>query len=444
MIILDILLVAFFVLMNAFFVTAEFALVKVRKSQIELLASEGGVGAKYAEKVVNDLNSYLSACQLGITIASLALGWIGEPAVSETIGPFLNFLGMSEGDIHTTSIIVGFLIITLLHIVLGELVPKSLAILDAERFSTATAMPLVIFYKATYPIMWVFNKTTNGLLKLMGYSMADERSGAHSDEEIRLLVEDSYEQGLIDKAEYTYVDNIFGCSDKVVRDVMVPRTDMVCVYKGDSIDSALDIIMKEKYTRYPVCMGSRDNVIGFINAKDVYENKIRNTLTTIDGLIRNVLTVPDSMPINDMLRKFQKEQENIAVVIDEYGGTGGMVTVEDILEEIVGNLCDEYDEDESEIESVDSNTYIVKGLVDLDKVMDFTGVQLPVDEYDTLSGFLIGQLGRIPGAKERPTIEFEGVVFQVEKVAKLRIQQVRITVPQKKESEGEEAEADPE
>lgn len=439
MLILDLILVFFFVLMNAFFVISEFALVKVRRSRMEILAESGSVTAKYAHKVVNDLNSYLSACQLGITLASLALGWIGEPAISQLIGPLLQQAGLSEGSIHTISIVVGFLTITMLHIVLGELVPKSLAILDSERFAMATAMPLALFYMATYPIMWVFNHTTSGILKLMGYSMTDEHETAHTDDEIIKLVEESYKRGLIDKAEFTYVDNIFECTDTNVKDVMMPRTDMVCVFKQDSVESIMETAMREKYTRYPVCEGSRDNVIGFINIRDVYEQRIRNGVKSIDGLIRKVISVPEYLPINDMLKKFQKEKVSIAVVIDEYGGTAGIVTLEDILEEIVGNLCDEYDEEEKEIETVDENTFLVKGIVNLDKVSALTGVQLPVDEYETLNGFLIGQLGRIPSSSEKPVIEYGDLVFMVEKIASKRILSVKIVKSVKPEkADGED------
>ncbi len=425
-ILLNIFLVLFFVLMNAFFVVAEFAMVKVRKSRIEVLASGGSVAAKYTHKVVSDLNSYLSACQLGITLASLALGWIGEPTVSKMISPLLHYFGLSESTIHSISVVVGFLIITGLHIVLGELVPKSLAILGSERFSTATAMPLVFFYRATYPVMWLFNHTTNFILKLMGYSMVEEHEAAHTDDEIKILVEESYKHGLIDKTEYTYVDNIFEFTDKNVKDVIIPRTDMVCVFKDDSFESIIETAMKEKYTRYPVCEGDKDNVVGFIHIRDLYEQKICNNIRNIDGFIRSIISVPESMPINDMLKRFQKEKENIAVVIDEYGGTAGIITVEDILEEIVGNLSDEYDEEEKEIDKLDNNTFLVKGMVHLDKIVDLTGVQLPVDEYDTLNGFLIGQLGRIPAATEKPVIEYEGLVFKVEKVKDKRILLVKV------------------
>ena len=428
MILINVLLILFFVLMNAFFVVAEFAMVKVRKSRIEVLASEGSVTAKYAYKLVNDLNNYLSACQLGITLASLALGWIGEPTVSKIISPLLYDLGLSESAVHSISVFVGFFIVTGLHIVLGELVPKSLAILNTDKFATATAIPLLFFYKATYPIMWLFNHTTNLVLKLMGYSIADEQEAAHTDDEIKILVEESYKHGLIDKSEYTYVDNIFEFTDKNVKDVMIPRMDMVCVFNDDSYESILKTAMQEKYTRYPVCANDKDNVIGYIHIRDLYEQKILNNEKNIDSIIRDIISIPESMPINDMLKRFQKEKESIAIVIDEYGGTAGIVTLEDILEEIVGNLRDEYDDEdeEKEIDIIDNNTYLVKGMVHLDRLMDLTGIELPVDEYDTLNGFLIGQLGRIPAATDKPVIEYEGLVFKVEKVDEKRISLVKV------------------
>ena len=426
LILLNILLIVFFVLMNAFFVVAEFAMVKVRKSRIEVLASTGSTSAKQAYKVVNDLNTYLSACQLGITLASLALGWIGEPTVSELISPLLLGLGFSESAIYSISVFMGFFLITALHIIFGELVPKSLAIINAEKFATGTAMPLMFFFKATYPIMWLFNHATGGVLKLMGYSMVSEHEAAHTDQEIKLLVEESYQHGLIDKAEYTYVDNIFEFTDKNVRDVMVPRTEMICIFKDSSFEEILETAIREKYTRYPVCDGSKDHVVGFIHVRDLYEQQINHRQSDFDTIVRTILSVPDSMPIHAMLKKFQKEQKNIAVVIDEYGGTAGMVTVEDILEEIVGDLNDEYDDEEKEIEPIDSNTFLVKGNIHLEKVSDLTQVSFPQEEYDTLNGFLIGQLGRIPSAAETPIIEYEGILFQIEAVADKRIQMVKL------------------
>lgn len=427
LIVLNIILVLIFVLLNAFFVLAEFAMVKVRKSRIESLVCKGSITAKYTQSVVNDLNNYLSACQLGITLASLALGWIGEPTVAKMISPLLHYFGLSESTIHLISIAVGFFIITGLHIVLGELVPKSLAILSSEKMSMVTAMPLVFFYKSTYPIMWLFNHTTNAILKMMGYSMVDEHDEAHTDDEIKILVEESYKHGLIDQEEYTYVDNIFEFSDKNVKDIMVPRMDMVCIFKEDSFESVLMTVMEEKYSRYPVCEEDKDNVIGYIHVRDLFERKIRDNINSIDDIIRKIITVSHTMPINTILKRFQKEKENIALVIDEYGGTAGIVTLENILEEIVGNLKDEYDDDEeNEVEVIDESTFLVKGTTHLDELHDLTGVQIPTDEYDTVNGFLMGQLGDIPADMEKPVVEYEGLVFKVEKIEDRRIMLVKV------------------
>jgi len=427
MLLLDIALIIFFILMNAFFVLAEFASVRVRKSQLEILASEGSARARYAQKVAGDLNSYLSACQLGITIASMALGWLGEPTVASIIGPFLEMAGMSPDMVTTVSFAVGFLLITMLHIVLGEMVPKSMAILSSEKSATATAPMLVLFYRATYPVMWVFNHTTNGLLRLMGFEVDKaEAENAHSDEEIRLLVEESYEQGLIDKAEYTYVDNIFECGDKVVRDIMMPRTDMVVVFRSDEPDEMINTAIREKYTRYPVCDGNRDNVVGFINVRDLYEKKLQGGDFLIADILRPIISVPDSMPINDLLKRFQKEKENIAIVIDEYGGTAGLVTTEDVLEEIVGSISDEYDEEEKEVEALDESTFLIKGMAHIDCINDVACTSIESGEQDTLNGFLIAELGRIPSVKERPVIRCGDLVFTIEKMSKNRILQVRM------------------
>jgi CBS domain containing-hemolysin-like protein len=427
LILFNIFLVLLFVLLNAFFVLSEFAMVKVRKSRIELLASKGSITAKYTQDVVTDLNNYLSACQLGITLASLALGWIGEPTVAKMISPMLHNFGFSENTIHLISIGVGFLIITGLHIVLGELIPKSLAILNSEKFSIATAMPLVFFYKATYPVMWLFNRTTNLILKFMGYSLVDEHDAVHTDDEIKILVQESYKHGMIDKTEYTYVDNIFGFTDKNVKDIMVHRVDMICVFKEDSFESVLSTVMEEKYSRYPVCEDDKDNVVGYIHSRDLYERKIRDNINSIDGIIRNIMTVPHTTPINSILKRFQKEKENIALVLDEYGGTSGIVTLEDVLEEIVGNLKDEYDEDDdNEIEVVDESTFFVKGSVHLDKIYDLTGVKISSDKYDTINGFLMEQLENIPSDTEKPVVETEGLVFSVEKIEDRRIMLVKV------------------
>jgi CBS domain containing-hemolysin-like protein len=302
-IIINIIIAILLVLMNGFFVATEFAMVKVRKSRIETLALEGNRNAKYTLKVVKDLNSYLSACQLGITLASLGLGWIGEPAVSEALSPLLSLLKLSENTVYSISFVLGFSIITGLHIVLGELTPKSLAIINTEKIAMFTAFPLIAFYRLTYPIMWTFNHSTNLVLKIFGISQVDEHEAAHTDEEIKLLVEDSYKHGLIDQTELTFVDNIFDFSEKTVREIMIPRTDMACVFIEDTFDEIIEYVLKEQLTRYPVCRDSKDNVIGFIHIKDLFKLKFEGN-ENMGEIIREIKFVPESLSISELFKTF--------------------------------------------------------------------------------------------------------------------------------------------
>ena len=302
-IIINIIIVILLVFMNGFFVATEFAMVKVRKSRIETLALEGDKNAKYTLKVVRDLNSYLSACQLGITLASLGLGWVGEPAVANMLMPVFNLFNLSESTVHSISFVLGFSIITGLHIVLGELAPKSLAIISAEKIAMYTALPLIMFYKITYPIMWSFNHSTNLVLKIFGISQVDEHEAAHTDEEIKLLVEDSYKHGLIDQTELTFVDNIFDFSEKTVKEIMIPRTDMACIFIEDSFDEIINYALEEQLTRYPICRDSKDNVIGFIHIKDLYRLKFEGN-ENIEEIIREIKFVPESLSISELFKDF--------------------------------------------------------------------------------------------------------------------------------------------
>ena len=241
---LSLFLVLFFLLMNAFFVVSEFALVRVRKSQVDIAIEEGRAGAKYTKLVADNVNAYLSACQLGITLASLALGWLGEPAVSALFEPLFKALNVPEAATHGISIVLGFVIITALHIVVGELIPKSLAIFSTERYALFTATPLVWFYRITYPIMWLFNSITNGVMKLLGHDIANEHE-VYTDEEIKLLIDESTESGLIDPEQNEYVDNIFDLGDKDAEAIMTPRTDLVCIDLEDSLEENMALLMEQ-------------------------------------------------------------------------------------------------------------------------------------------------------------------------------------------------------
>ncbi|MFW2487395.1 hemolysin family protein [Clostridium chromiireducens] len=415
-IIINIIIVILLVFMNGFFVATEFAMVKVRKSRIETLALEGNKNARHALRVVKDLNSYLSACQLGITLASLGLGWVGEPAISKMLMPLFNLLNLSDSTIHSISFVLGFSIITGLHIVLGELVPKSLAIISSEKIALYTAFPLIAFYKITYPIMWTFNHSTEVVLKLFGFSQVDEHDAAHTDEEIKLLVEDSYKHGLIDQTELTFVDNIFDFSEKTVREIMIPRTDMACVFIEDSFDEIIKFVLEEQLTRYPVCRDSKDNVIGFIHIKDLFKLKIEGS-ENIEGIIREIKFVPESLSISELFKTFKEEKSQMAIIIDEFGGTSGLATSEDILEEIVGEIQDEFDDDgEEDIRENENGSFVVDGKVQIGDVNELLETDIEDENIDTIGGWVYFQLGSYPKVKEKVTYkEFDFIILKCDR-----------------------------
>lgn len=423
-ILINIIIVILLVFMNAFFVATEFAMVKVRKSRIETLVNEGNRSAKFTEKVVNDLNSYLSACQLGITLASLGLGWIGEPAVADILMPLFQLIQMPESAIHSISFVFGFAIITAFHIVLGELVPKSIAIISAEKIGIYTALPLIMFYKLTYPIMWAFNHSTNLVLKIFRFSQIEEQEAAHTDEEIRLLVEDSYNHGLIDKTELTLVDNIFDFSEKTVKEIMVPRMDMECISIDDTFDEIIETTLEEQFTRYPVYRENKDNIIGFIHIKDLYGQKIHGKNQSMEDIIREIKFVPESLSISELFKTFKREKAQIAIIIDEYGGTAGLATIEDILEEIVGDIQDEFDEEGKEVIKNEAGNYVVDGKVLIEDINELLETNIDVENIDTIGGWIYSQLNSYPKINQK--IFYENYEFIILKCDKKRISKVLI------------------
>lgn len=411
---LNIIIVLLLVFMNAFFVATEFAVVKVRKSRMEALVLENNKSAVHVLRVVTDLNSYLSACQLGITLASLGLGWVGEPAVSKMLEPLFQMLELPASAVHSVSFLLGFGIITAFHIVLGELVPKSLAIISAEKIALATAFPLIAFYRLTYPIMWLFNHSTELILRIFGLSQADEHDAAYTDEEIKILAEESYKHGLIDQNELNFMDNIFDFSDKTVKEIMVPRTDMQCIFIDDSFDEIIEMTLNEQLTRYPVCEGDKDNIIGFIHIKDLYKLKIEGKSEDIKSIIRDIKFVEESMVISELFNVFKREKIQIAIVIDEYGGTFGLVTVEDILEELVGDIQDEFDDEEiEEIVQTEDGNYVVDGKVLLDDINDLLDINIEEENIDTIGGWAYSQVIDYPEVNDKYTFEnYEFVVLE--------------------------------
>lgn len=436
---LSLFLVLFFLLMNAFFVAAEFSLVRVRKSQVEILVDEDRSGAKYTKLVADNVNAYLSACQLGITLASLALGWLGEPAVSQLIeGPLLA-IGLPEAAIHGIAIAIGFVVITALHIVVGELIPKSLAIFSTERYALFTATPLVWFYRITYPIMWLFNSITNGVMKLLGHDIANEHE-VYTDEEIKLLIDESTESGLIDPEQNEYVDNIFDLGDKDAEAIMTPRTDLVCIDLEDSLEENMALVTRYKYTRYPVCRETKDRIVGFVHVKDLY---LMQKGSTIDDLpVRTIEAVPESIPVAKLLQVLQEGSTKIAVVVDEHGGTAGIVTMTDIMEQIVGHVDDEYRHADSElVKKLTDDTMMIDGGMAVGDFVELIGfVPEDAEDCETLGGLIMDVLDRIPSEGESLTLEGKEATAKltVVRMDRHRIDRVKLVLTPKPKQEEEE------
>ena len=426
---LSLLLVLFFLLMNAFFVAAEFSLVRVRKSQVEILVDEGRKGAKYAKLVADNVNAYLSACQLGITLASLALGWLGEPAVSKLFEPLFTALNVPEAATHGISVAIGFIIITALHIVVGELIPKSLAIFSTERYALFTAAPLVWFYRITYPVMWLFNSITNGVMRLLGHDVANEHE-VYTGEEIKLLIDESTESGLIDPEQNEYVDNIFDLGDKDAEAIMTPRTDVVCIDLEDPLEQNLETVLRYKYTRYPVCRDSKDHIIGFVHVKDLYT--LPKNAAIDDLRIRAIQAVPESVSIAKLLQTLQSKRTKIAVVVDEHGGTAGIVTMSDIMEQIVGRIDDEYVHGSSyEVVKMEDGSYLVDGSLPIDEVGELIGFEPEEsEECETAGGLLLTLFDRIPDEGDTVAVEHgnDKASFTVVGMDRHRIDKIRVVV----------------
>ncbi|WP_068780226.1 hemolysin family protein [Paenibacillus sp. GM2] len=424
-IISNLLIVLILVFFNGFFVAAEFSLVKVRQSRLTQLASEGNRRASYALRVNKKLDAYLSATQLGITLASLGLGWVGEPAVSDLIVmPIMYKLGITDPAlISTISVAVGFAIITFLHIVVGELAPKSLAIQKSEATSLWLSAPLLFFYKLFLPVIWLLNASANGMLRLIGIQPANEAEAAHSEEEIRILMNQSAKSGVIDKDEMKLMDNIFDFSDMLAREVMLPRTDMDCLFTNLSWEENMKIITDTKHSRYPVAVEDKDQIIGFVHITDLLLPEPDGPKELAD-MVRPILNVPESMEVSHVLRLMQKRHSQLAIVVDEYGGTAGILTVEEILEEIVGDLHDEFEDERPEIEKLQDGVYSVDGRLLIEEVNDLIGSELVDDEVDSIGGWLFKELEGIP-AKGKKKQE-DNIIFEVAEASRLRITRVKI------------------
>jgi CBS domain containing-hemolysin-like protein len=419
---------------NGFFVAAEFALVGVRSSRIETLVAQGSSAAKRLMQLLQNLNAYLSACQLGITLASLALGWIGEPAVASLLAGPLS--GLSETLRHGIAFAIAFSIITSLHIVLGEQAPKLMGLASAEKIALAVALPMQLFYRLfSLPIRaldWASARTVG----LIGIAATGEHASTYTEEELRRLVDISRESGHLRAEERRLIHRVFEFSDTVVREAMVPRTEMAAIPSTCNLAEITKAFDQHRYSRLPVYRESFDDVIGFIHSKDVMPYLLHPGRFKLEDVLQPPLYVVDTARLEHVLRQMQKAKMHFGFVVDEHGGLEGIITLEDLLEEIVGDISDEHDEEVNEqITEVDKHTYVLDGGLAVRDLNRRLKLSVPESEvYTTVGGFLMTEAGHV--LKPGEVVQHDGLVFKVERVEKRRVMRVKLEI-QQTDGEGE-------
>ncbi|MED3790838.1 hemolysin family protein [Niallia alba] len=412
--IFNLVIIAILIALTAFFVASEFAIIRVRSSRIDQLIEEGNKNALSAKKVTSNLDEYLSACQLGITVTALGIGWIGEETLQHFLSPLLQIIHVPETAITVLSFSLAFTFITFLHVVVGELAPKTFAIHKAEKITLWAAKPLILFYKVLYPFIWTLNGSSRIITRTFGLKPVSEHELAHTEEELRIIVSESYKNGEINQSEFKYVNNIFDFDDRIAKEIMVPRTEIISLEQTSTLDELLHLIQKEQFTRYPVTDGDKDHIIGMINVKEIMTELLKSrdlTTKTLKPYIRPVIRVIETYPIQDLLLKMQKDRIHMAILMDEYGGTSGLVTVEDIIEEIVGDIWDEFDSDEiPTIRTIKENHYILDAKVLINEVNDLLHIDINDEIIDTLGGWILTSNYE---ASEGDTINFESYAFKI-------------------------------
>ncbi|MFP3725701.1 hemolysin family protein [Priestia filamentosa] len=421
----------FFVLMlivaTAFFVAAEFAFLRVRSSKIDQLILEGNKRAINVQKIQANIDGYLSACQLGITLTALGLGWLGESTVEKILNPVLHAVALPEAVSHTLSVIIAFAVITFFHVVAGELAPKTVAIQKAEGISLFLAGPMILFYRVMYPFIWILNGSASFVIKLFGLKPTKEHEEVHSEEELRIILSESYQSGEINQAEYKYVNRIFNFDELLAREIMVPRVDMKVIDVKDGIDDIIKTIGEEQYTRYPVVNNDKDEVMGMLNVKELFIHYAKHKNFKLETVMRPVLNVQETIPVKELLREMQIKRIPFAILKDEYGGTSGLVSMEDILEEIVGEIRDEFDyEEKPEVVIVQSGSTIeVANNVLISQVNELLALELENDGVDTIGGWLYSKESKL---EANSTYTHENITFTVLEKSKNRYERIHIKV----------------
>jgi putative hemolysin len=430
-IVLDILRLIALVLLvfaNGFFVAAEFALVSIRRTRVAELVAKGNTRARWVQKAIDDPDRFIAATQLGITLASLGLGWIAEPALGNLLEPLIRlFPAEIEQEVaHSLSAGLSFAIITFLHVVVGELAPKSIALQSPERTSLFVAQPTVWTERLFKPIIWALNGTGNALLRWIGVEPAAGHELVHSVEELKMLVRASAQSGVMGDEAEEMLTAVFDFGDLLVRQVMVPRTEMIAVREEARIEEILELAANNPFTKFPVYAENQDQILGIVNIKDLliaFKGDISEHQTARD-LMREAIFIPETAHVNTLLQLFRARQRHIAIVLDEYGGTAGVVTLADLLEEIVGEVSDPYDT-ERDIQPLPDGSSLVDGLTLIEEVNEHFNLKLDDPNYDTIAGYILGRLERL--AKVGDAIQIDGVRLRVEAMDGFRIARVSIT-----------------
>lgn len=435
---LDIFWTLFLVAANGFFVAAEFAIVKVRSSQIELQAKTGSRVAHVAKHITTNLDGYLAATQLGITLSSLGLGWVGEAVMTELVGTVFGWfnIDMTGAVMRNVGLILAFSIITVLHIVFGELAPKSLAIQRPVGTTMGVALPLRFFYVVFKPIIWVLNGLANSLLRLLGLRIKPGE-GHHSSEELQYLLDQGRESGVLNLAEHELIKNVFDFNERIVKNIMVPRTKISAVEIDCPVDELIDKVTSEGYSRIPIYDDNIDQIIGIIHTKDLLPILAQGKELAIKPIIRKPYFIPETKKINDLMAEFQQRRIQIAIVLDEFGGTAGMVTLEDIVEELVGEIQDEYDEETPIVEQLSETEFMVDASANIHDINEFLPEDLEEStDYDTIAGLVSDLFDKIPDVGESKT--HKGYKFIVMKKTQQNIEFVKLEVIPTDETEEED------
>ena len=423
-------LIAFLLFSNGFFVASEFSMVKVRKTRIEQLVNEGNFNAKLALEALKDLDKFIAAVQLGVTISSIGLGWVGEGTLARIIEPLFVFLPGASQTIatHTVSASIAFGLITFFHVVLGELIPKSIALEYTEKTALWVARPMQVLTFIFNPFIWLLNGFGNLVLKILNIPHSHKGSLVHSTEELDMLVNASFDGGELNETEKDMLHNVFKFSDLTAKQVMIPRTDMVCIPSDMSLDELNKLATENQYTRYPVYEEDIDHITGLVHVKDLYSLAIKDETCPISKIQREILLVPETITMDNLVLEFKKRKGQMAIVVDEFGGTSGLITLEDVLEEIFGEVQDEFDEEEeSDIKEVAPNTYIANSMMRIDEFAEFFEInedEIDDEDIDTIGGLVVKLLGRL--AQINDTVKYNNLTFVVKEVDGARITKLEI------------------